>query len=96
MKKISLKKALELYGAVDIEIHNGFKYRYGFFNKDNQLYYFNVSIDNEFRGLGMLIRTAEHRKDYTGGRNTYPLESFLSKYGYKLSVPSKRCDYNRL
>ena len=32
MRKISLKKALELFGGKNIEVHKGYRYRYGFFD----------------------------------------------------------------
>lgn len=93
MRKISLKKALELYGATNIEVHRNYRYRSGFFEKNGQLYYFSVNINGEpFNN--MLVRTAKDRKDYSGGDNTYPMESFLSDYGYVLDIPPSNCDFN--
>lgn len=94
MRKISLMKALELFGGKEIEIHRGYRYRYGFFDKDNQCYYFNVNV-NGFGFGEALIRTAKDRKDYTGGTNTYVLDSFLAERGYVLNVPTCNCDFNR-
>lgn len=94
MRKISLKKALELFGGKNIEVHKGYQYRYGFFDKDNQCYYFNTNVNGFGIRCGTLIRTARDRKDYTGGANTYPLESFLEERGYKLDVPACNCDFN--
>lgn len=65
MKKVSLKKALELYGGVNIEIHNGYNYRSGFFEKNGQLYYFSTSdirYSNQDSLNNILIRTARDRK----------------------------------
>lgn len=87
MKKISLKKALELFGAEDIEIHKEYRYRSGFFNKEGQLYYFSVACNGCLFSCETMIRTAKNRKDYTGGDNTYPLTSFLSSKGFYLDIP---------
>lgn len=96
MKKIGLRKALELFGAEDIEIHNGYRYRSGFFNKNGQVYYFSVECNGQPFACNTLIRTAKHRKDYTGGVNTYPLTSFLNSKGFRLDVPLTKCDFNSL
>jgi hypothetical protein len=94
-KKITLKKALALFGGTDIEILRGYNYRSGFFNKDGQLYYFSTW---DMRGGDMnnlLIRTAAHRKDWTGGSNTYPMKRFLEERSLKIEIPFARCDFNR-
>lgn len=95
MQKISLKKALELFGGKNIEVHKGYRYRYGFFDKDEQCYYFSVDVSGFGIGRDTLIRTAKDRKDYTGGTNTYVLDSFLAERGYVLNVPTCNCDFNR-
>lgn len=96
MKAISIKKALELYGAENIEIHRGFRYRSGFFDKEGQTYYFFVSCIGQICGEDMMIRTAKDRKDFTGGINTFPMTSFLKERGYHLSVPLTRKDFNHV
>lgn len=92
--KISLKKALEMYGATNIEIHKGYQYRSGFFDKDGQLYYFSRDVDGSFMKPTTLTRTAQHRKDYTGGTNQYVLDSWLKDKGYEISIPMSKCDKN--
>ena len=97
MKTIGIKKALQLYGATDIEIYNGYRYRSGFYMKDGQLYYFakDVAVDG-YKTFPCLTRTAANRKDYHGGTNQYVLESWLEDHGYKLEIKPCRCDYNRM
>lgn len=94
MRKISLKKALELFGGKNIEIHRGYQYRYGFFDKDNQCYYFNANVNGFGIRCGTLTRIAKDRKDYVGGTNIYVLDSFLAERGYRLDVPACNCDFN--
>lgn len=97
MKKISLKKALELYGGVNIEVHNGYNYRSGFFEKNGQLYYFST-CDIRYNSQdinNILIRTAKDRKDFIGGPNTYPFKSFLEENRLTLSIPRCKRDFNR-
>ena len=94
MKTINLKDALKLFGATNIEISKGtFNFRSGFFDKEGQLYYFRTS-DLRYGELTVLIRTAKHRKDYRGGTNTFPLQSFLEDNGFKLEIPRVEQDYN--
>jgi len=94
MKSIGIRKAIQLFGGTDIEISNGYHYQSGFFNKDGQLYYFSTGDDRMLRSDGQLnvyYRTAEHRKDYIGGRNQYGLVQFLNGMGYWLDkFPSTR------
>ena len=94
MKTINLKEALKLFGATNIEISKGtYNYRSGFFDKDGQLFYFIVE-DLRDENPSFLIKTAQHRKDYTGGTNTYPMGRFLEEQGLKLVIPRTRQDYN--
>lgn len=98
MRKVSLKKALELYGGVNIEIHNGYNYRSGFFEKGGRLYYFStcdIRYSSQDSLNNVLIRTAKDRKDFTGGSNTYPFKSFLEENGLTLSIPRCKRDFNR-
>ena len=97
LKKVSLKKALKLYGGVNIEIHNNYNYRSGFFEKNGQLYYFSTSDIRYSTPISLnnvLIRIAKDRNDYTGGANTYPFKSFLEENGLTLSIPQCKCDFN--
>lgn len=89
MRKITLKKALELFGATNIEIHRGYYYCSGFYDKDGHTEYFSSS-DVRCGPLTILTRTAEDRKDYTGGQNEYVFIPFLKERGYYLSsIPHK-------
>lgn len=66
-------KVLKGLGCTDLECHNGHFYVYGFFNAaDGKTWYFNLG---DVRGMWpenqLLVRTAEHRKDWRGGPNQY-------------------------
>ena len=75
-KKV-FKKELETIGATDFEAGKGHFYLSGFFRLGEQLFYF--SISDVRHGLGfdrsgqpkMLVRTAQHNKDWTGDSNNY-------------------------
>jgi hypothetical protein len=75
--KKSFTRELKKINAVSIEFSKGHFYLSGFFKVNEQHYYF--SISDVRHGFGfyangkprMLIRTAEHNKDYTGGGNNY-------------------------
>lgn len=63
-------------GATLVSFNVGHFYVSGFFQLDNgKMFYFSLSDvrDFEFKqdDFTLLIRTAQHAKDYTGGRNTY-------------------------
>lgn len=94
MRQVSLSRALKLYGATNIEIHKGYNYRSGFFEKGGQLYYFATkdfrcgNIDN------LLIRTAKDRKDYIGGTNTFPFKYFLECNDLTIKITKLKCDFN--
>jgi len=97
MKKISLKKAIELVfnGATDIKITKGYYYFFGFFNVGEQVYYISCAdvrtTDFNSTGVGgIMYRTAKDRKDYTGGTNQWDFNNKLQSMGYMLSnVPYK-------
>lgn len=94
-KKISLKSALRMFGATNIEFTKGtYNYRSGFFDKGEQLYYF-VTSDIRWGAPEVTIRTAAHRKDYTGGTNdNTTFMKFLSDSGFDLSINRTKQDYN--
>ncbi|MGZ2609429.1 hypothetical protein [uncultured Bacteroides sp.] len=79
--KSEFNKLLKKIGCTDLECHNGHFYIYGFFNAANgQLWYFSLSdVRDIFHGGSLLIRTAEHRKDYYGGTNRYADMSSLEE-----------------
>lgn len=72
-----MKKELECIGATNFEISKGHFYLSGFFKIGEQLIYFSISdvrSDFGFNRSGepeMLVRTAKHNKDWTGGGNNY-------------------------
>lgn len=70
--KSEFKKILNSLGCVDLECSIGHFYISGFFNSaDGQLWYFNLGDVRWMGQLNILVRTAKHRKDYTGGGNMY-------------------------
>lgn len=83
--KSEFKKVLKDLKCSELECSNGHFYISGFFNSANgQLWYFSLSdVRSMYRGGSLLVRTAEHRKDYRGGPNRYAdmgnLEEELSR-----------------
>ena len=74
MFKTEFKKEMASIGATDIEFNVGHFYISGFFNMGTKLYYFSLSDVRDFspsRRISLLYRTAQHRKDWTGGVNQY-------------------------
>jgi len=100
MKKVSLRQGLKALGYDVVQYHNGYNYRYGFMKKDGQLYYFSYE-DLRDQKPTLLVRTADENKkdkkgkynDWTGGRNTYPLNS-LESMGLYIVEERKSWDYN--
>lgn len=101
MKKVSLRKAIEIVfpQATDIKLNKNYYYCSGWFNIGNQTYYI-LSKDvrnNDINATGIFVssimyRTAENRKDYTGGTNQWDFNEKLQEKGYMLSsVPYKTC-----
>jgi hypothetical protein len=77
-------------GAKLVNVNRGHYYTSGFIEKDGKFVYFSIS---DVRGFpnewykNILIRTAEHEKDYTGGSNGYiTLERFADKVGDMLGT----------
>lgn len=99
MKKISLKKGLELLGFTNIKINRGYNYRSGFMEKDGQTYYFSTGDLRWYRqdnSAFILVRTAKDRQDYRGGTNTYFVVDKLERMGYRINIPFAKCDFNSL
>ena len=97
MKKISLKKALEMLGFTNIEIHRGYNYRSGFMEKDGQTYYFatgDLRWQQPANNMFLMTRTAKDRKDFTGGPNEFWVVGKLAEKGYVLNIPLYATDYN--
>jgi hypothetical protein len=72
--KRELNKELKTIGVTKVKYNIGHFYISGFFEKDNQIYYFSLS---DVRGMKfqnkieLLYRTAESYKDFKGGSNQY-------------------------
>ena len=84
-KGISLKKAIEILGGTEIELHKGYYYCSGFFNWNGQLYYISTMDLRTGKEIRVMYRTAKDRKDYTGGTNTWDFASKLAEKGYHVS-----------
>lgn len=88
MKKVSLKKAIEVFGGVNIELKTNYCEQTGFFEKGGQLYYIcsgDVRMRRSDGQLNVMYRTAEHRKDYTGGINQWDFIRKLNMLGYEVT-----------
>ena len=102
MKKVNLKQGLKALGYEVVQYHNNYNERYGFMRKDGQLYFFDYG-DLSDQKPRLLVRTADESKkdkngkynDWTGGRNTYPLNS-LESTGLYIVEQRKKRDYNSL
>ena len=87
MKKVSLKKAIEILGGTDIELKAGYYYCSGFFNLNGQLYYISTAdirttpLNNS---RSVMYRTAKDRKDFTGGTNLWDFADRLAEKGYEV------------
>jgi hypothetical protein len=69
-QKNAIKKVLEARGCTEIKLDYGFYYFSGFFTAPNgQIYYILSSDVRHFDYERLLIRTAKHYKDYSGGTN---------------------------
>lgn len=74
--KRELVARLEEIGAELVNFNRGHFYVSGFFRKGEQLFYFSQpDVRSGMGGLmgadSILVRTAKHDRDYTGGRNHY-------------------------
>jgi len=76
--KKSFTYQLKRVNATEIEFSKGHFYLTGFFKVDEQYFYFSLSDvryglhQTDWRGnITLLMRTAKHNKDFTGGANNY-------------------------
>jgi hypothetical protein len=67
--KNEFKKYLQGLGATNIEIGAGHFYLSGFFDIGDQVWYFSTPDVRYLISSSMLVRTAKHHKDWTGGLN---------------------------
>ena len=71
-EKTRLTKIFKEKGCTDIQMNYGFYYFSGFFTSPSgQPYYFSCSDVRHFNYDRLLIRTAKHYQDYSGGSNQY-------------------------
>ncbi len=76
-----IKKLLTARGCTDIQLNYGFYYWSGFFTSPSgQIYYLSCSDVRHWEYNRLLIRTAQHYKDYTGGSNDYTEPHLLNTY----------------
>jgi hypothetical protein len=72
--KKEFRKEITSIGGKDIEFHVGHFDVSGFFEYNNQLYYFSLpDVRGSYYGcdVRMMYRTAQHRKDWKGGSNQW-------------------------
>ena len=87
MKEVSLRQAIKIFGGSNIKLKTGYYYQYGFFTKNNQLYYINSGDTRMCRPdgqLNIMYRTAKHDKDWTGGANQWDFLKALNDKGYRV------------
>lgn len=69
--KSEIKKEISKIGGELISFNRGHFYVSGFFKVSDKIYYFSQSDVRSFGDVSLLIRTAKHEKDYTGGSNNF-------------------------
>ena len=96
MKMIGLRGALNKLGCTEIELHwsggRAARDQSGFFvgGGENgfakgQLYYVMYNPGGGFGGCpAVMYRTAQHRRDWTGGFNQWDFERKLAEIGYAM------------
>lgn len=78
--KTEFRNVLNAMRCKNITFNVGHFYISGFFDDANgQLWYFNIGDVRWMSDMIILVRTAEHRKDYTGGNNRYALLNNLQQ-----------------
>lgn len=88
MKNISMRQAIKIFGGDNIQLKTAYMYQYGFFTKDNQLYYINsgdIRMLKPDGQLNIMYRTAKDTKDFTGGVNQWNFLQVLNNKGYKVT-----------
>lgn len=93
--KREFTKFLQARGVKDIQIGrpNHFDMS-GFFTWGNQIWYFSVSDLRSFKE-NMLVRTAGHYKDYTGGANQYAPLNDADRFSSAFFAIMERGDLKR-
>lgn len=91
MKSVSLRQALRIIGAKDIELRKGWKYETGFCEINGVLHaVFTSDIDfrNSDGSLIVTYRTAKDRTDYVGGTNKDFSAMVSRDHGLKITTCS--------
>lgn len=86
MKSIGIRKAVQLFGGTNIDIHKGYHYQSGFFDKDGKTYYISTGDDRILKNgqLDVMYRVAIDRKDFVGGYNQWDFVRTINKMGYRI------------
>lgn len=94
MKKVSLKKAIQLLGGENIKLFAGYYYCSGFFDKNGQTYYIStadIRTSPLNHNHSIMYRTVKDRKDFVGGTNQWDFNQKLNEMGYEVnSCPYKK------
>lgn len=78
--KTEFRRILNSMHCKNISFNVGHFYLFGFFDDANgQLWYFSIGDVRWMSDMTILVRTAQHRKDYTGGSNRYALLNNLQQ-----------------
>ena len=93
MKSIGIRKAIQLFGGTNIDIHKGYHDQSGFFDKDGKIYYIATGDDRMMKNgqLNVMYREAIDRKDFggKGGYNQWDFVRIINSMGYKIDKFSK-------
>ena len=88
MKSIGIRKAIQLFGGTNIDIHKGYHDQSGFFDKDGKTYYIATGDDRMMKNgqLNVMYREAIDRKDFGGkdGYNQWDFVRIINSMGYKI------------
>ena len=89
MKSIGIRKAIQLFGGTNIDIHKGYHDQSGFFDKDGKTYYIATGDDRMMKNgqLNVMYREAIDRKDFggKGGYNQWDFVRIINSMGYKIN-----------
>ena len=88
MKSIGIRKAIQLFGGTNIDIHKGYHDQSGFFDKDGKTYYIATGDDRMMKNgqLNVMYREAIDRKDFggKGGYNQWDFVRIINSMGDKI------------
>ena len=88
MKSIGIRKAIQLFGGTNIDVHKGYHDQSGFFDKDGKTYYIATGDDRMLKNgqLNVMYREAIDRKDFggKGGYNQWDFVRIINSMGYKI------------